>query len=315
MRILGLSAGRKMGNNEILVKEALMAAEDEGAEAGMIRLLELHIKPCTGCLVCYVSLTRGGAGKCVLKDDLAFLDEQLMQCDGLIVASPAFVLGPHGLIKVLSDRLGPSHDVNFRAEAKKMRAERGITEGESPDERSFKKRKGAFIVVGGASTSKAASLALPLMNLLTLSSHIAIVDQMQVMGSSLFNNVVLVPGALDRARRLGRNVVKALERPNDEMTWMSEEPGTCPSCHSNLLLVGDRNPVRCPICGIKGELRMEDDRIIVTFSEEEQKKSHLIAVTHAHWTALEDNGKKLLDENEIRKKLKKYRAYKEISKD
>ena len=63
MRLLGLSCGRKMQNTEVLVKEAMMAAEDVGAEARMIRLLDLDIKPCKGCTLCARSLMQGGPGE------------------------------------------------------------------------------------------------------------------------------------------------------------------------------------------------------------------------------------------------------------
>ena len=49
MKVLGISVGRKMSNTEILVKEALMGAEEGGAEVELIRLHDLNIKPCTGC--------------------------------------------------------------------------------------------------------------------------------------------------------------------------------------------------------------------------------------------------------------------------
>jgi multimeric flavodoxin WrbA len=312
MKILGLSAGRKMGNNEVLVKEALMAAEEAGAKVGMIRLLDLDIKPCTGCLACYNSLRNGGSGKCVLKDDAMLLDEHLMESDGVILAAPVFVLGPHGLIKVLSDRFGPSHDVNFRMEAKKMRAAKGITKGHGPDERSFKERVGAFIAVGGASTYYPVSLGLPLMYLFTMSTRIRVVDQMQVLGISLFENVVLQPEILERARRLGRNVAEAGTKPVDQIKWVGDEPGTCPSCHSKLFVVGDRNPVMCPICGIHGKLEVEGGRITVSFTEEELKKSRLAIGGEERWSELERNLGELPDKTQIPEKLKKYKDYREI---
>jgi multimeric flavodoxin WrbA len=60
MKLLGLSCGRKMQNTEVLVKEAMRAAEELGADVGMIRLLDLNIKPCTGCVNCVRSLMQGG---------------------------------------------------------------------------------------------------------------------------------------------------------------------------------------------------------------------------------------------------------------
>jgi len=56
MKVLGLACGRKMSNTEILVKEALMGAEETGAEVELVRLMDLNIKPCTGCNSCVIDL-------------------------------------------------------------------------------------------------------------------------------------------------------------------------------------------------------------------------------------------------------------------
>ena len=47
MKLLGISCGRKMGNSEILLREALMGAEELGSETEIISLLDVDIKPCT----------------------------------------------------------------------------------------------------------------------------------------------------------------------------------------------------------------------------------------------------------------------------
>ena len=60
MKVLGISCGRKMGNSEILLKEALMAMEAEGAEIEMIRLHDMYIKPCLGCNGCIMSCINAG---------------------------------------------------------------------------------------------------------------------------------------------------------------------------------------------------------------------------------------------------------------
>ncbi len=316
MKLLGLSCGRKMQNTEILVKEAMRAAEGLGADVGMIRLLDLDIKPCTGCTKCVQSLMQGGPGKCVVKDDLYLVDEQLMECDGLILGSPVFVLTPHGLLKVMSDRFGPSHDYAFRMGAKEIRDARGT--GKGPDERSFKGRVAGFISVGGAVTPHWLSLGLPLMNLFTFPSHIQVVDQMQVLGVSRWGHVVLNDEAMARARKLGQNVAKVMGKSEKEVGWMGDDPGTCPVCHSNLMTVPSKNPVECAICGIKGEINVEGGKISVTFSEEEQKKARLtVAGKLEHYLEISDNfriaaARKDLDQ--IPERLKKYEGYGEIEK-
>ena len=316
MKLLGLSYGRKMQNTEILVKEAMMAAEELGADVGMIRLLDLDVKPCTGCVNCVRSLMQGGPGKCVIKDDLHLVEEELMECDGLIVGSPVFVLTPHGLLKVISDRFGPSHDYAFRMEAQKITEAKG--KGKGPDKRFLKNRVSGFISVGGAVTQNWLSLGLPLMNLFTFPSHIQVVDQMQVSGVSRWGHVVLNDEAMARARKLGRHVAEAMGRPHPEVKWTGDDPGTCPVCHSNLLTVPKKNPVECAICGIRGEIKVEGDDISVTFSEKEQERARLtIAGKLEHYLEIRDNfriaaARKDLDQ--IPEKLKKYEGYGEIEK-
>ena len=41
-KIMGVTAGRKNSNSEILLKEALMACEELGAEVRMINLKDFH---------------------------------------------------------------------------------------------------------------------------------------------------------------------------------------------------------------------------------------------------------------------------------
>jgi multimeric flavodoxin WrbA len=290
MKLLGLSAGRELANSEILLREALGAARETGVEVSLMRLHDLYIKPCTGCVKCTESLMQGGPGDCTIRgDDFKFFDEQLMECDGLIISAPVFILTPPGILKVLNDRLGPSHDAAWREEARKIHEAKG--KGKGPDPRSFKKRVAGFISVGGATTPHWASLALPLMNLFTFPSHIQVVDQMQMLGATAFMNVVLEPEPhVERARRLGRHVAEAMLLPAEEVRWMGDEEGTCPVCHSNLLTVTSRNPVECPICGIAGTLMLEGDRIKVVFSEEEQARSRVtMAGKLEHWVEVRES--------------------------
>ena len=289
MKLLGLTCGRKHSTNEILLKEALVTARGQGIDISMIRLLELDLKPCTGCIACVMGLAKGGPGECVIRDDWHFLHDHLLECDGLIVAAPVFVLGAHGIIKLITDRFGPARDIAFRTMAKKVREEKGLTKGKGVDERTFKDRVGGFISVGGAITKNWLSFGLPMMHLLTFPSGIKIVDQMEVMGAGQFMNVVLEPQHIERARRLGGHLAEAMKKPIEETSWMGEETGVCPVCHCNLLTVFNKNPVECPVCGIEGMLSMEGDRIHVDFSPEE------IAMARGNFAACQEHVDEILN--------------------
>jgi len=311
MKLLGLSVGRELGSSEVLLREALTAAADAGADVSLMRLLDLYIKPCTGCVKCTESLMQGGSGECTIRgDDFKFFDEHLMECDGLIISAPVYIVAPPGLLKLINDRLGPSHDLAWREEARKINEAKG--KGKGPDPRSFKKRVAGFISVGGASTPHWVTLGLPLMHLFTFPSHIKVVDQMQVTATTEYGNVVLEPGPFERARTLGRNVAEAMFKPEQELEWKGDEEGMCPVCHSNLFSITGRNPVECPICGIYGTLTIDGDRIKVTFSEEEQARSRLtMAGKLEHWVEIRGALGKFFsrpDLPEIEQRLAEYAA-------
>ena len=70
-KVMGITAGRKNGNSEILLKQALMACEEAGAEVTMINLRDFNIQDCTGCTACTKAMSMGKYAGCVLdkKDD------------------------------------------------------------------------------------------------------------------------------------------------------------------------------------------------------------------------------------------------------
>ena len=109
MKILGLSCGRKKGNSEVLLREALLEAENHGAEVEIIRLHDLNIKPCTGCENCVTKGFHGTAGyeyECIIKnDDMPFLLNKLWDADGQIISAPSYTYNPPGYFRLVLDRL------------------------------------------------------------------------------------------------------------------------------------------------------------------------------------------------------------------
>ncbi len=307
MKVLGLTVGRKSGNTETLVKAALMGAEEAGATVEFVRLMELHIKPCTGCNACVEDLLQGGSGKCGIKnDDLPFIDEKIMDCDGLVVGSAIYEKSPHGYLKVLNDRMGPSHDVAFRAVAKKIHEARGL--GTGPDERAFKRRLATVIAVGGSDWT---TLALPMLQVFTLPFQMRVVDQILVEWTALPGLVVLNDQTLERARTSGRHIATSLAKPEEEARYIGE-PGMCPVCHSKVLEVNYKtSAVLCAVCGVKGKLTTEGETARFEVSAEEQRLSHVLLSGKFHHI---DDLKNVslrprTDMDQIREKLEKYKGY------
>jgi len=313
MKLLGLTCGRKMGCSEILLKEALMGAEELGIDVEILRLLDLDVKPCRLCKTCLWQ--QKGPEKCVIKDDAPFLWNKVMECDGLIISAPVYTLTPPGYLKMIGDRaLGPKGDVAFKLELKKEQGtDVRFGSPASIDERAFKPRAGAFISVGGAPYPDWVSLGLPLLHTMTFSLQIAIVDQMQVLRvGNILGAVVLYEETIKRARQLGRNVAEGMGKPFDEVKYRGDKPGACPVCHTNLMLVGKTSTVECAICGIHGKIKVDGDKITVVFPEEEQKKSRLtIEGKRIHFYEILDVAQELEPRlSEITPKLEKYKSYK-----
>lgn len=147
MKILGISAGTKNGNNDAMCKEALMGAKEMGAEIEFIRLHDLDLKHCTGCIACVKALMSGKGNLCALKDDFEWLKDKMFDADGIIVAVPIFEKGAAGIFHTVVDRFGPRMDYGNNVVAKKIAEETG---GKEPDPRHFKKKVISYISIGGS---------------------------------------------------------------------------------------------------------------------------------------------------------------------
>jgi multimeric flavodoxin WrbA len=102
IKIIGLSGSpRKNGNTEILIKEALKAAKQKGAETEFITIAGKNIQPCRACGACRLPKS---AGKCAIKDDVPEIFEKLKKADGILIGSPVYFLTVTAQLKALFDR-------------------------------------------------------------------------------------------------------------------------------------------------------------------------------------------------------------------
>lgn len=309
MKVLGITCGRKMSNTEILVKEALMGAEEAGAEVQLVRLMDLDLKPCTGCNACVVDLLeKGGSGKCVIKDDLEFIDELLYECDGVIVGSPIYEKSITGYLKTLNDRMGPSHDLAIKIISTKIREAKGIQDDKGPDPRTFKPRVASLFAVGG---SDWVELALPTLNLFVLPMNMKVVDQQIFNWIALPGTAVLKDEMLERARKSGRHVALSLQGNPEEATYIGEE-GICTICHTNLLNINAKDSTAvCSVCGVQGKLVNEDNTMKFVVEPEQRALAHTILPGKFHHADdLKTKSLKPMDNmHEIPEKKEKYKNY------
>ena len=278
MKVLGLNFGRTMQNSELSLKAALMGAEAAGAEVSFIRMMGLDLKPCTGCGGCSSSMRKGGNSTCILKDDYAFVENAILDCDALIVSAPVYVLGPTGQLKCVADRFGPAHDIASFLTENQKRIAAGKTGDELLDPRYFKPRYGGLISVGGAFTPHWVSMGLAGMELLMFPHQIRVVDQIDAYAMGTRVNPVLDDAFIARCEKLGANVVSMHGKPFSETgkVWFGDDQGICPVCHNRDITIRyGTTTVECPLCGITGTLVVEGDKVRVDFPEEQQVHSRL----------------------------------------
>jgi multimeric flavodoxin WrbA len=235
MKILGLNASeRKLGNTEILVKEALMGAEEEGAQVEMLRLTDYKVLPCDGLAPCVF-----GNARCNLKDDFNFIMDKIFENDGLVLGTPCYILESTAMIKQVIDR---AFSVNFRSNA------RG---------------KPAVMIVPYA-TRGWTPYAFLQPNMLLLFLGMEVIDR-ALIHTQAINEVVLYDKALAKAREMGKEVAKALKTGD---TSYCGEPGVCPLCQDRVLrILQDDETVECGVCGIRGKILVEEGKIRVRFDE------------------------------------------------
>jgi multimeric flavodoxin WrbA len=89
---------RRKGNTTLLLERAVQGARDAGAEIEEIVLRDLKMSPCLEIYGCKET------GRCVIKDDFQKVYDQLLRCDGLMLASPIFFYTVSAHTKILMDR-------------------------------------------------------------------------------------------------------------------------------------------------------------------------------------------------------------------
>lgn len=71
-------------------------------ETEIVKLGELNVQPCCGCLSCWAS----GDGDCVIKgDDIAEFKRKILAADVFIESFPLYFFGMPGTLKVFTDRM------------------------------------------------------------------------------------------------------------------------------------------------------------------------------------------------------------------
>lgn len=183
---------RRKGNTSLLLKKAIDGARDAGAEVTEIVLRDKKLSPCLEIYGCRES------GKCVIKDDFHEIVDQLLESNGVMLASPIFFYSVSAHTKMLIDRCQSLW-------MKKYYIEKADRKNWIP------KRKGLFISLGATKGKKLFDGPL-----LTVRYFFDVLD-MTLYKSLLYRGIDLegeindYPQYLEEAYQAGRDLVEAVK--------------------------------------------------------------------------------------------------------
>lgn len=222
-RILALlGSHRRLGNSEVLLREVVGEIQRQGAEVEALRLTELSIQACRGCMGCVF----GKKGGCSIDDDMATLVEKIIDADGLIVAAPTYVLSPAAIVKMVIDR--------FLMVTHRLSQVYG------------KPRAAVTISVAGLAPWN--PFGPEMLNLLPLTYGFPVIDYQEAFAPGPAETL-LDPANVERARLLGKRLVRHLQ---GEPYVRPVESGQCPACYNRYLSIQTDGFVVCPLCQSRG---------------------------------------------------------------
>jgi len=225
-----------------MLREALLATAAMGAGIEVLRLTDLNIKPCRGCLACVFK------SRCsITDDDFGMFLGKVREADGLIVAAPTYILSPAGVIKIAIDRC-----LNI------------LPYTQEPGRR---KRHAALISVAGGETFN--PLGREFLSLFAMSYGFQVVDHMEAYAQGP-GEVLLEDGNITRAAALGRNLCRSLR---GEFGRMAAGVSECPICYSRTFRIRDDGRVECPFCLSRGRLVPMGGQAQVVFDPESLEKN------------------------------------------
>lgn len=257
MKVMGIVAGRHNGNSEILVKEALLACQEAGAEVTLVNLFDYNILPCTGCEGCTMSMGNVAMGKgdytgCVLKDkdDVDALVTEMQKNNGLIIGVPTYDLMPSSVYTRFTHRF-LAYELAFLLKIGKVKEDPHQVAG--------------LIAVGG-SCKDWQGLSLDTLSATMFTQSTLVVDKFLSTRNGRPGNVLLKEDQLARAHKMGENIIKAIQTPVEERGWLGDpDQGLCPNCHSDLIMKGEEHwdgikwPFECVVCGAGGDLKRDEN--------------------------------------------------------
>jgi len=229
--ILGLvGSARRWGNSDLLVRQALLGAQAEGATVKAVHLTDLRLLSCTGCMRCVI-----GGQPCPLDDDMAWLIDTIQAAVGLVLVAPTYFLGPAAVIKLVLDRL---------------LMVMGRVNDPLPPVRPA-------ITIATAGLEKWCGVALPFLNAVAGAFGYRPIDSFTALAPGP-GEVLLDDALLARVLATGQRLARGETEP------APTAPNVCPICRCECFVL-DGMQATCPICGRQAVVEHDHGQSVLRF--------------------------------------------------
>jgi multimeric flavodoxin WrbA len=192
MKILALyGSPRRNGNTARLLRQAVDGAREAGAAVEECVLRDMTISPCLEIYGCKQD------GRCVIKDDFQHLHDQLVSCQGVMLASPMFFYTVSSHTKILMDR------------CQSLWVKKYWIDQERPGSRPHT-RKGLFIAAGATHGKKLFDGALLTVKYFFDTFDAELWKSLLFKGLDHADDVLARPDSLQQALASGRELAESL---------------------------------------------------------------------------------------------------------
>lgn len=181
---------RRHGNSERLLEACAAGIREAGGEPDVLFAAEAGVRPCRGCNTC----SRTGA--CIITDDgMSDVYRRIDDADAIVVASPVYFATVPAVLKTVYDRLQPYWARVYRL-------------GEPRPAR----RPGAMLLVRSGGDPFGFQAAVDTTRSVFAVLGIDSLEALCVQGPDAPGDILGYPAELDRATRIGAEIVAAARR-------------------------------------------------------------------------------------------------------
>ena len=180
---------RPQGNTALLLDALVEGAEKAGIGVESFRTANMDIRPCRACNSCFKE------GECIQNDDMQVIYPHLFAAGGIAMAAPIFSMNICAQAKALIDRCQRQWSIRY------------VLEKSPVDEGFALARRGFFLSCCGRDKPQTFDCTRPTMAYFFFIIGVKNWEPLTFAGVDEAGDILEVPGALDRARELGRSLI------------------------------------------------------------------------------------------------------------